>query len=206
MFVRSFRWVRRLLYLVVVAAVVYLVVTAVQVAAASHESSGLPSIKTDPVIVVIGSPTTGSISADLEQRCALALALYSDHHAKTVITTGASSAAGSPAEAAVAAGWLAKHHVEDVAKLPVSPIVDQLEKIAAMLTADQRRHVVLIADPLQTKYLQGAAAAVGLTTVVAAAPAPGQGLWGDARTIWSQSLAVGSGRIFGYKNTGWLAG
>ncbi len=74
MFFLLFRWFRRLVYLCLLVAFVYLVVTSVQVLVASHEASGLPTIGRDPVIVVIGSPTTATISPDLEQRCALAKA------------------------------------------------------------------------------------------------------------------------------------
>jgi hypothetical protein len=75
-----------------------------------------------------------------------------------------------------------------------------------MLTPAERKNVVLIADPVQTKWLQAVAQAEGLQAEMAAAPAPRQSFWQDAKDIWRQSLAVGFGRIFGFRSTGWIGG
>ncbi|MGH9171556.1 MAG: YdcF family protein [Acidimicrobiales bacterium] len=206
MFFIAFRWFRRFVYLVVAAAFIYFVVMSAQVITASTASRNLPTITGTPVIVVVGSPTGKEISGDLEQRCLLGYALYKDHHAHLLIATGPRSSSAGPSEASVTAECLAKKGIKGVTEVPGGEIPSQLAGVAGMLTPAERQHVVLVADPLQTKWLKAVAEAEGLRAQIAAAPAPKQSFWRDASTIWGQSLAVGSGRLFGYRSTGWIGG
>jgi hypothetical protein len=193
-----FRWFRRFLYLVAVAVFIYFVITSVQVISGSTRNT-LPTITGTPVIVVVGSASGAKISDDLEQRCDLAYALYKNHQAKVIIVTGEQAAPE-------AAAYLSKKGIKAVKEVTSGEIPTQLGKVASMLSAAERQHVVLIIDPLQNKWVENVAAVEGLRAQIADAPAPKQGFWTDAQTIWGQSLAVGFGRVFGYQSTGWLGG
>jgi DUF218 domain-containing protein len=204
---RVFRWFRRLVYLVVLAVFVYLVVTSAQVVLASRTSLAPPHVKPAAAIVVIGSSTgSGALSADLRLRCEDAVSLYRLGRAHTVFTTGPAAAPGAPTEAAAAAAYLKTQGVKHVTLVPLSEIPAQLSFIGSLLGRSSAGRVILVADPLQTKWLEGVAMAEHLNAQIVAIPAPKGTFWHDVGSIWGQSLAVGFGRVAGYKNTGWIGG
>lgn len=206
LFLTFFRWFRRLVYLVVLAAFVYLVVTSAQVVVASRTTLSATQAQPAAAIVVIGSATgPGPLSADLTLRCQEAVSLYLDGRARRVITTGASSSPTGPSEASAAAACLRAHGVGCV-KVPLSPIPAQLSFVARLLPASAGGRVILVADPLQTKWLEGLASAENLHAQIVAVAAPQGSFWSDVGTVWRQTLAVGLGRIIGYENTGWIGG
>jgi hypothetical protein len=206
-FFTVFRWFRRLVYLVVFAAFAYLVVNSAQVVTASRTSLTLQQVKPAAAIVVIGSATgSGALSADMHLRCEEAVSLYRSKRAKVVYTTGASATSGAPTEAAASAACLKSEGVKGVTMVPLSEIPAQLSFIGALLPVSGVRHVILVADPLQTKWLEEVAKAENLDAQVAAVPAPKGTFWHDVAAIWDQSIAVGLGRVVGYKSTGWIGG
>ena len=197
MFFRVFRWFRRLVYLVVFVAFAYLVVNSAQVVTASRTSLTLQQVKPAAAIVVIGSATgSGALSADMHLRCEEAVSLYRSKRAKVVYTTGA----------AASAACLKSEGVKGVTMVPLSEIPAQLSFIGALLPASGDRHVIFVADPLQTKWLEDVAKAENLDAQVAAVPAPKGTFWHDVAAIWDQTIAVGLGRLVGYKSTGWIGG
>jgi hypothetical protein len=202
-----FRWFRRLIYLVVMVAFIYLVVTSIQVVTASRVLHAPSAVAPADAIVVIGSATPPSgISADLRARCEQGVALFDAHKAPVVIVTGGPAGAGDPTEASVAETYLHHHGVAKVEEVPGATIPAQLGAAETLLSGDPGRSVILVADPLQTKWLRGVAAAEKLTAEVSPGPAPKGTFWGDVGVIWNQSLAVAFGRIVGYGHTGWIGG
>jgi hypothetical protein len=205
--VRVFRLLRRLVYLAVIAVFVYLVVTSAQVVLASRNPLTPSAVKPASAIVVIGSATgSGTLATDLRLRCEQAVSLYKSGHARTVITTGASAGSGSPTEASAAAAYLKSHGVKHVTMVPLSEIPAQLSFVAGLLPKSADGRVILVADPLQTKWLEEVAAAEHLHVQIVAAPVPKGTFWHDVTSVWGQSVAVGLGRVVGYKNTGSIGG
>lgn len=204
---RLFRWFRRLVYLLVVLAFIYLVVTSIQVVTSSRASGAPSAVAPANAIVVIGSATPASgISADLKARCQQAAALFAAHKAPLVITTGGPAAAGDPSEATVAEAYLRHHGVTKVEVVPAPRVPAQLAEVARLLSPGGGRSVILVADPLQTKWLRAVAAAEKLTAEVSPGPAPKGSFWGALGVVWSQSVAVALGRAVGYQHTGWIGG
>jgi hypothetical protein len=202
-----FRWFRRLVYLLVVLAFIYLVVTSIQVVTASRISGSPSAVTPADAIVVIGSATSPSgISADLKARCQQAAALFAIHKAPLVITTGGPAAAGDPSEATIAQAYLRDHGVAKVEVVGAPRVPAQLAEVASLLPTGGARTVILVADPLQTKWLRGVAAAEKLTAEVSPGPAPKGSFWGALGVVWSQSVAVALGRVVGYQHTGWIGG
>ncbi|MGD0083110.1 MAG: YdcF family protein [Acidimicrobiales bacterium] len=206
MFFTVFRWLRRVVYLVVLVVFVYFVVTSVQVVTASRTPLPFDHVKPAAAIIVIGSPTGSTISADLQLRCTQALSLWRAGRAGTIITTGASSASGAPTEASVAAAYLEHRGVKRVTMVPLARIPGQLSFVAQLLPKASGGRVILLADPLQTKWLTDVAASDSLQAQVAATPASKGSFMHDLGTLWGQSIAVGVGRVVGYQNTGWAGG
>jgi hypothetical protein len=202
-----FRWFRRLLYLVVLAVFIYLVVTSAQVVVASRSQATLAQLTPAAAIVVIGTATgPGSLSTDLRLRCEEAVSLYRSKHATSVIATGASSSSGASSEASTAAAYLRTQGVKHVTLVPLGEIPAQLSFVAGLLPASAHGKVILVADPLQTKWLEDLAKAEHLHAQIAAVPAAKGSFWHDIGTIWGQTVAVGLGRLVGYKSTGWAGG
>jgi DUF218 domain len=206
-FFRMFRWFRRLVYLVVLAIFVYLVVTSAQVVVASRTTLPLANVKPAAAIVVIGSGTgSGGLSADLQLRCEEAVSLYRAGRARTVITTGGRTTPGAPTEAATAAAYLKGQAVKHVKVVALMEIPAQLSFVASLLPKSAGGRVILVIDPLQTKWVADVAKAEGLHAQIAAAPAPKGSFWHDVENVWGQTAAVGLGRLVGHKKTGWIGG
>ncbi|MHB1509598.1 MAG: YdcF family protein [Acidimicrobiales bacterium] len=204
-FFTVFRWFRRLIYIAVFAAVVYLVVTSAQVVVASRSTLAPAQANKASAIVVIGSATgPGPLSSDMKLRCEEAVALYRAGRAHTVIATGASAAPGAPSEAAASERCLRSFGLRHVTRVPLSEVPAQLGFVAGLIGPAGNRHVILVADPLQTKWLEDVASSEGLNAQVVAVPAPRGSFWADVGTIWDQAAAVALGHVIGYKNTGWI--
>jgi hypothetical protein len=204
-----FRWLRRLIYLLIVAAVVFLVVCSVQVVSASKAPRGEDAVVPANAIVVVGSATgTSGISPDLKARCEQAGALFDAHKAPLVITTGGAAHPGDPAEASVAAAYLRAHthgitHLVEVAGATVPA---QLAAVRRLLAKSHEFSVILVIDPLQAKWLRGVSTAENLRAQLSPGPAPKASFWDDLGRIWVQTAAVAFGRIVGYQHTGWIGG
>ena len=176
---RLFRWFRRLIYLLVVAAFVYLIVTSAQVVASSRTSHAPSAMPPANAIVVIGSATPKKgISADLKARCEQAAALFAANKARIVIATGGPAAAGDPSEASIAATYLRRHGVHTVVEVDEPTVPAQLAKVERVISGHPGRIVILVADPLQTKWLRGVAIAEKLIPEVSPGPAPKGSFWG----------------------------
>lgn len=202
-----FRWLRRLVYLVVLVAFVYLVVTSAQVVLASRTLVTPGEAKPASAIVVIGSATgPGALSEDLKLRCEEAISLYRAGRSHTVITTGASAGPGAPREASAAASCLKSHGVTPVTMVPLPQIPAQLAFVDTLLPKSSEGRVILVADPLQTRWLEDVAASDHLQAQITVVPAPKQSFWHQVQSIWGQSVAVALGRVIGFKNTGSIGG
>jgi len=192
------------IYVLVLVLFVYFVVTSVQVVMASRTPLPFNQVKHAAAIVVVGSPTGTAISSDLQLRCEQAVSLWRAGRAGTIITMGASSGSGAPTEASVAAAYLDHQGVKHVTVVPLSQIPAQFSFIANLLPKSSG--VIILGDPLQTKWLGDLASSVGLHAQIAAAPSPKGSFMHDLGTLWGQSLAVGIGRVIGYQHTGWVGG
>ncbi len=204
-----FRWVRRAIYVIVLALVVYLLVNSVQVVLASRNTVPAANVTPAGAIVVVGSATGPSAtvpSADLKARCDLAVAMVEAGKAKIVIVTGASSGRGDPTEASVARNYLRAKGVAHIEMVPISGIPSQLGFVAGILPDSAHARVVVVSDPLQVKWLSEVASAEGLNAQVMGAPVAKGSFWGDVGVLWGQTVAVALGRIIGFKNTGSIGG
>lgn len=202
-----FKVFRRLVYLVAAAVFLYLVVTSVQVVAASRAPTAVAAAVPSSAIVVVGTASgPHAVSTDLKARCNQAVALFNGHRARTVITTGGTPSATDPVEAAVLAHCIESNGVprRDVRQIAVNGLPAQLQEVSQSYPASSGAKVIIVADPLETKWVLGVAEAEGLKATVSPDPAPRPSIWSTIGKVWWQSVAVGFGRVFGYGNTGWV--
>jgi|GEM_PF-2435813 len=204
-----FRWFRRVVYVLVAAVFAYLVITSVQVVTASRAPRAVAAVKRASAIVVVGTAAGRSgISTDVRARCSQAATLYHSGRSRHVVTTGGRPAPGEPVEAVVLENCLVRNAVprRAIDALPVAGVPAQLEAVAELYPKANGASVIIVADPLETKWVLSLASASGLKAVASPAPAPKGSFFSTVGTIWDQSLAVGFGRIFGFGHTGWVSG
>lgn len=213
-FGRLFRLLRGVVGIVLLALVVYLFVTGVQVLIASTTSRAATGVAPARAIVVVGTTDRhAKATGQLAARCSQAIDLFRAHRGRLVFTTGASSepSGGGPSQASLAAACLELGGVpsSDVVELPEENIAVALQDVAAHYGSfvddasgsRPRPSVVLVAAPLQVLWLGHLAAAEGLAGVVSPALASKGTFFSDLGQISRQTLAVALGRVIGYPNT-----
>jgi len=190
--------------LVVLAAVVLLVTSAVQVVTASRASPATSAVGPASAVIVVGTSTgRHQATGDLRARCAQALVLWRSHRASVVITTGGPSSPGAPTEASLAAKWLLGQGLprRDLERVPNANLGAALATIAKRYGKAAGHRTILVGAPLQVFWLRGLAAGEGLDAQVSPVTAAKGGLMTDVRQVWFQALAVGLGRVVGFDNT-----
>lgn len=205
------RWVRRLLVVVLAAAVVYLLITSVQVITAARAPRAPGAVAPASAIVVIASSSShGQLSTDDFARCAQAASLYVAKRAHRVIATSGPAASGARSSGTLVATCMEHRGVpaHAIELVSASTVPGQLAQAAGRVApgADGKRRVILVADPLETRWLAGVAASAHLVESPSPAPAPKGSFWHTIGQVWAQTVAVGYGRIFGFGGTGWVKG
>ena len=180
-----FRWVRRILSLLVLVAAGYFIVTAVQVITASRAPSAVGVGRNEPAIVVVASST------DLKSRLNHASALRSAHRAPRIVIVATTSR-----EVSTARRYLATHGVPPAS---VSAVVatDVPTGLADVARTRHLRRALVVADTWQTLWLTHVASAVGIR-VVASPVSPHESFATTAGTVAGQAATVAWGRIVGF--------
>ena len=190
--------------LVVFAAVVLLVISAVQVLTASRASPATSAVGPASAVIVVGTPTgSQQATGDLKARCAQALVLWRAHRASVVITTGGPSTPGAPTEASLAASWLLAQGLprRDLQRVANPNLGAAFASIAKRYGKAAGHRTILVGAPLQVFWLKGLSSAEGLDAQVSPVSASRPGLMTDVRQVWFQAVAVGLGRVVGFDNT-----
>ena len=177
---------------------VYLSVTFVQVWMASRRDDAK---KSDAIIVLGAAQFDGRPSKILAARLDHALDLYKKGIAPKIVVTGGNQPGDRFTEASASAKYLHEHGVPESAILREVQGHSSWQSLAAaarFLKADEMTHVVLVSDPYHSARIDDIAREVGLHAVSSptrTSPIKGAGEW---RRIFTETLRVGAGRIFGY--------
>lgn len=193
------RWALKTLSLLVAAAVLYLLVTLIQV--------WLTSRRYDPVhagaIVVMGSAQYNGIpSPDLAARLNQALLLFRQGYAKVILCTGYKEPGDAYTESQAGATYLESKGVppSDILQAGGRDSWENLAKAAPKLKSRGIRNVLVVTDPYHEDRSMAIATDVGLTPH----PCPTQTspINGTAVIPYflKETLAVGAGRVIGYQN------
>ena len=216
-FLSPLRWALRIPSLILTAAVVYVVVSGVQVIVASRQAVPTSAMAGSRAIVVLPAALEGSApSPDLLGRLEEARSLYQAGVAPTVLvaavpqTSSGSSPAGAPSTgpspSAIARAWLVGQHVGAgaVVALHSTTAAETLSAAAALLGTPAK--VVVVTDAMDALFSRGAAAADGLQAVVAPAVGSSSIAVSELGPLWRQATGVAVGRVIGYGRVGWAGG
>jgi uncharacterized SAM-binding protein YcdF (DUF218 family) len=196
--IRLLRIAIKLVLLCFVLLFVYLSVIFVQVWLASRRDDARPS---DAIIVLGAAQYNGVPSPDLAARLDHGYQLYEHHIAPVIVVTGGKQPGDKFTEATAGAAYLHKLGVPDTAILRETTGRSSWESLQAAARFLKQRgltHVVLVSDPYHSARIEDIAHEVGLHAVTS--PTRTSPIKGTAvlRRLFSETLRVGAGRIFGY--------
>lgn len=210
-FFHPLRWTRRIVTFVVLAAVIYLIVSGVQVLlAATSSTSSIGPIAPARVIVVLpgglvhGRPTP-ALTDELEQ----ALSLFVAHRAKLVAVAEGVAPLGRSASPGAAAMHFLEHSglpPADATLLATSNDEATLAAVATRYGDHGLDQVIIVTDPLHVLLVQETAAALSLRAEISAAVPPKQGFVTELDRVWLQASGIAVGRIIGFSRVGWGSG
>ncbi len=189
----------RLAVVLLLALVVYFVVTGVQVWLTSRESSAAHA----SAIVVMGSAQyNGTPSPDFRARLDEALSLYRAGRAPLIVVSGSKEKGDRFSESEVGGTYLEHHGVPSSAVVEVGG-ADSYENLA---DADQLLHrrgdrtILITTDPFHEDRSMAIASGLGLVPFPAPTHTSPIHGFGTVPYFLKEALAVGVGRVIGYHN------
>jgi uncharacterized SAM-binding protein YcdF (DUF218 family) len=194
----SWRIVRRVGLVAVLAALLYYVVTFVQVwLAARHDDSR----RSEAIVVLGAAQYNGRPTPVFRARLDHAADLYKERVAPTIVVTGGKQAGDQFTEATSGANYLHNKGVPDAAILRETTSRTSWESLAAaarVLRDRGEKQVVLVSDPFHALRIRSIANELGLDAVTSptrSSPISGFEEW---RRFLSEAMRVALGRIVGF--------
>jgi uncharacterized SAM-binding protein YcdF (DUF218 family) len=194
----SWRIVRRVGLVAVLAALLYYVVTFVQVWwAARHDDSR----RSEAIVVLGAAQYNGRPTPVFRARLDHAADLYKERVAPTIVVTGGKQAGDQFTEATSGANYLHNKGVPDAAILRETTSRTSWESLAAaarVLRDRGEKQVVLVSDPFHALRIRSIANELGLDAVTSptrSSPISGFEEW---RRFLSEAMRVALGRIVGF--------
>jgi uncharacterized SAM-binding protein YcdF (DUF218 family) len=194
----SWRIVRRVGLVAVLAALLYYVVTFVQVWwAARHDDSR----RSEAIVVLGAAQYNGRPTPVFRARLDHATDLYKERVAPTIVVTGGKQAGDQFTEATSGANYLHNKGVPDAAILRETTSRTSWESLAAaarVLRDRGEKQVVLVSDPFHALRIRSIANELGLDAVTSptrSSPISGFEEW---RRFLSEAMRVALGRIVGF--------
>jgi uncharacterized SAM-binding protein YcdF (DUF218 family) len=188
----------RAIVVLVLAILVYLVVTGAQVWLTSREYS--PQ-RVSAIVVMGAAQYNGTPSPDLQSRLNEALILYRDDLAPLVVVTGYKEKGDRFTEAEAGGMYLERHDVPSSAIAEVGGMdsYENLADAAALLKARRDSTVLITTDPFHEDRSMAISSGLGL--VPFPAPTRTSPINGFATVPYflKEAIAVGAGRIIGYR-------
>lgn len=187
---------RKIPALIVLGAIVYFVVSGVQVYDASRAAPAVDTFAPAQAIVVASAAApSGQPSSTFSGRLQEALLLYRAHKAPKVLL---SDPAGDKGAGAAGAHWLEGQGVpaKAVTVLPLGNANSAFQSTAALL--GRGASVIVVADAVDQLWTKKAAAAAGLSPAVAVAVGSEQPFYQQIGPLATQAAGVAVGRVAGY--------
>jgi len=204
MFIRwPLKVMMKLASLVATAAVVYLIISGVQVILAAKIPQGTKALTHAATIIVLGSSVEQNApSADLVNRLEEGLKCFNDHLAPSLTVTG-TDADGQADVAGVEASWLEVNGVakKDIQVVSGSNTASQLQVAATEIGVG--RKVIVVTDAMDAYWVRGTAVHYGLRPQIAPALGSERPFYDQLGTVLSQASAVAVGRLFGFERANW---
>jgi uncharacterized SAM-binding protein YcdF (DUF218 family) len=195
-----FRLLRRLASLVVLAGLVYLAVTFVQVWSASRRDEARPA---EAIVVFGAAQYNGRPSPVLRARLDHAADLYERDIADTIVVTGGQRPGDTTNEATASYAYLHRTYGipdEDILReVASSNSWQQMASAANELRKRGKEKVILVTDPFHAARVQAMAEELGLDSHVSPTrTSPIRGTE-ELRHFGRETVAVAAGRVFGFR-------
>lgn len=189
----------RLIALVVMALVVYLLVTAAQVWLAARRNEARP---TQAIVVLGAAQYNGVPSPDLSARLSHALALWQEGLAPVMVVTGGGQSGDRFTEAQASAAYLENRGIpaDRIVEVGGTNTWQSLSDAASVLERRGETKVLLVSDPFHSARIGDISSAVGLTAYTS--PTRTSPITGVATIPYyaKETIGVALGRIFGFGN------
>jgi uncharacterized SAM-binding protein YcdF (DUF218 family) len=193
----------RIISLLVVAILVYLAVSLVQVWLTSREYDPHPAAA---ILVMGAAQDNGVPTPDLAARLNEALILYRHHDAPLIMVTGSKEKGDVYTESEASASYLEKAGVPatDILQAGGNNSYENVSEAAPQLKARAATTVLVTTDPFHEDRSMAIASTLGLTpspTPTRTSPITG---WSTVPYFLKEAVGVGLGRVFGYNHLEWL--
>ncbi|HVB04654.1 MAG TPA: YdcF family protein [Acidimicrobiales bacterium] len=203
-FLKPIKWAFKLVSLLVFAAVVFVVVSAVGVVHA--ESEGTPPAGAK-AIVVTGSSVVGTAPGpDLLGRLQAALTLARAHTAPLLVVAGPGPSGASPGVPSVAGDWLRAEGVNggpsSLAEVATSN-ANEFSAVAQLLGKGQP--IVIVTDAVDARWALNAAAAAGLHASASIVPGTKKLFLTELGPLAREASGVAAGHLIGPEHAVWAA-
>lgn len=188
----------KLALLLVVLLVVYLAVTLAQVWAAARRDEARPA---DAIVVFGAAQYDGRPSPVLQARLDHAAALYERDLAPTIVVTGGKQAGDRTTEASASAQYLQGKGVPGgaIERVFGDTSWQSLAEAARFLRAEGSTEVLLVSDPFHAKRIDVMATELGLESHVSPTRTSPIGGTEEGWHLVRESVAVGAGRVIGFR-------
>jgi uncharacterized SAM-binding protein YcdF (DUF218 family) len=189
--------------LLVVAILVYLAVSLVQVWLTSREYDPHPAAA---ILVMGAAQDNGVPTLDLQARLDEALMLYRNGDAHLIMVTGNKEKGDVYTEAEASANYLEKNGVpaSDILQAGGDNSYENVAEAAPELKARNATTILMTTDPFHEARSMAIASTLGLSpspTPTRTSPITG---WSTVPYFIKEAVGVGLGRIFGYNHLEWL--
>ena len=193
----------RIASLLVLALVVYLAVSLVQVWLTSRDYKAHPAA----AIMVMGAAQYNGVpSPDLQARLNEAVILFKKGYANLIVVTGGKEKGDLHTEAGSSAAYLASQGVpaSDILQAGGNDTYENVADAAPLLKARNATTVLVTTDPFHEDRSMAISSSFGLTpspTPTRTSPIKG---WSTVPYFLKEGVGVGLGRIIGFNHLEWL--
>jgi uncharacterized SAM-binding protein YcdF (DUF218 family) len=193
--------------LVIVGALVYVIVCAVQIATNSGLAAAPTSVGPVQAIVVMGAPAAGTQpSSDMLGRLRQGLLLYKSHRAPGIVVTGSLGPAGEPSTTSIESSWLRQNGVPktSIEIVQASGVTQSLFQASALIGSGTR--TIIVTDAVDALYDKAAATSLGLNTQISPAVGSKKAFFTELEALFREASALAAGRVVGYARISWAMG
>lgn len=198
----GFRIIYRILSIVISAAIVYLIISGIQVETASRHTRATNSLKRAAAIVVTGSPSSTNLSSDYRDKLSLAASLYAKGRAPLLVVglpSGVSRSGHLSAQWTRELGSAAK----EITAVRASNVGTELSKIEKRI--GHGRRIIVVTDAINTLYVEGAASNHGFQPEIVAPRASKKNLFAQISPLFREASGVAVARALGYSTASWAS-
>ena len=200
----GFRIIYRIISIAVAAALVYLVITGVQVETASRMTRLPNAVAHARAIVVTGTPGSPHMSADFRAKLGVARSLYQKGDAPLLVV-------GLPSGVNRAGGYSATWTKELASAVTPGDVTAVLAKnVGKELSLLEKRigrghRVIVVTDAINALYVEGVASGDGMKPEVVAPATSKKILFSQFSQLFREASGVAVGRVIGFSNATWAS-